>query len=162
MSFRAGGVFGDEFWTQEDIDTVWVCDHAGCVARTQLAQGVSEARHLATTLGWVITDVEAYCPEHRGDHSLGRAPTGPSQVPAARQQHGFGAFADVVGIAYQAQLSTKDLIDLLMANLTQEQRGEARFYHQVLKQRLPADQEPHSSRALEWLANEGTSLVKPL
>lgn len=163
MSFRAGGVFGDEFWSQEDIDTVWICDHAGCVARTQLAQDVSEARHLATSLGWVITDVNAYCPEHREDHPLGNTDTGPLWEPRVeRAPHGFAALAEVVGIAYQAQLSSEDLADMLEANLTKEQRGEARFYHQVLKQRLAAGQEPHSYRALEWLANEGTSLVKPL
>ena len=168
MSFRAGGVFGDEFWTQEDIDTVWVCDHAGCIERTQFAQAVHEARSLATSLGWVITDTQAFCPKHREDHPLGTTGTGPFRPPepdeiplAATREHGFVALAGIVGTAYQGQVPAKDLAGLLEAHLTQEQRGEARFYHQILKQHLPEGHEPYSSMAIDWLTREGTSVVKP-
>lgn len=74
MSFRAGGVFGDQadFQTDEELKLIhWECDAAGCELKTQPMVNQDIARRYAAQEGWSILDECAFCPKHRYDREIG-------------------------------------------------------------------------------------------
>jgi hypothetical protein len=74
MSFRAGGVLGDQadYQTDEELKLIhWECDTAGCAQKTQPMVNQDIARRYAAQAGWSISDEGVFCPKHRDDHEIG-------------------------------------------------------------------------------------------
>lgn len=74
MSFRAGGVLGDQadYQTDEELRLVhWECDSEGCERKTQPLVNQDIARRYAAQEGWSISDEGAFCPKHRDDREIG-------------------------------------------------------------------------------------------
>lgn len=150
-----------------------------CWQKSPGAINREEAERYAVVNGWLVSEERDLCPTHAGELGIEPAgesfvmlPPGPleaipdpelvdAQLLSALEefgvltvrgrQHGHAEFNQIIGLAYQCQISGTELGEALGSGLTPEQRLEARDYV-ALGHRPSADHEPYATWALVWLA----------